>query len=428
VFAVTDHEKDGRARSLTIATALFAGFLTVYLTLSDYVASGDTTANELLAVSLLREGDFDFDEFHSPGDSMPYAFTTWRGRVINIVPVVTGMTNVPVFAAAMALGVDPLGNLLLLNRITMSIIAALSVAVMYLTLIEAGAARRTALACAAAMGAGTLVWSMAARGSWQHGPSILFLSCALYLIHRRGGRLLPLSGFFLALMCVNRPANAMLAIPIYLWVLLRRTRSFPAMVLASLPPLAFLAWYSLEYWGSLLSLGQGQGSKFTGNPLVGIPGLLLSPARGLLIHSPVFVFPLAYIFTTVIRRGGDSLHRWLTGGMAVSVLCYSWWERWSGGHCFGYRYLSEMIPILILFTAAGWDRLVARSRLTRALFVTTLALSAYANFLGAVAYPTDFNTSPDNVDFHERRLWSADTELTRCHEVFWASTARKLSL
>lgn len=127
---MTDPEAGGRARGLTTAAALFAGFLTLYLTLSDYVASGDTTANELLAVSLLREGDFDFDEFYAPGDSMPYAFTTWRGRVINIVPVVTGMTNVPVFAAAMALGVDPLENLLLLNRITMSIIAALSVAVM----------------------------------------------------------------------------------------------------------------------------------------------------------------------------------------------------------------------------------------------------------------------------------------------------------
>jgi len=399
------------------AALLFAVPFLVYIAGFRYMGSGDTTASELLAVSLVREGDFDFDEFFEPGEEMPYAFTRSGDRIVNLYTVVPGMMNVPVFLAADLAGVDLEASLPVLNKISMSLLAALSVTLMFRILLKAGTPFRRAVLLSLVYAFGTLVWSSAARGTWQHGPSILFLCAAILLLLDGRPRREAWSGLFLALMCVNRPANVFLVGPIFLYLLLHRRRRLPAILATALIPLAFLAWYSLEYWGSLLSLGQGQHGKFWGDPLLAVPGMLVSPARGLLVFSPVFAFSLVYMVRVLPRRGADSLHRWLAIGFAVTLVGYAFWERWSGGHCFGYRYLSEFIPVLTLFLAAGWDRFVARRRWTRAAFWVAVAASVYFNFLGAFVFPSGFDHIPNDIDFHPERLWTVgDTELTRCHQ------------
>ena len=222
-------------------------------------------------------------------------------------------------------------------------------------------------------------------------------------------------------MAVNRPVGGLIVLPFYLYVLFRRREILLPMVLWSIPPLAFLVWYSLTYWGSILSLGQGQSGKFTSDPWLGIPGLLLSPARGLLVFSPVFFVSAVYMVRDVFRRNGEVLYRYVVSGFIATLLAYTIWERWYGGHCFGYRYLSEYIPIMVLFLAEGWKKYVARSFWTKAVFALLAFFSLYFNFLGARLYPQEngFNTFPDNIDYHPERLWDiSDTELVRLHRYF----------
>jgi hypothetical protein len=405
-----------RTRLLSSALLVLLPFM-VYIAGFRYMGSGDTTASELLAVSLVREGDFDFNEFFQPGEEMPYAFT-WSGdRIVNLYTVIPGMMNVPVFLAAELADVDLQANLRVLNKISMSLIAAVSVMLMFRILLSIGLTIRRGFLISLVYAFGTLVWSSAARGTWQHGPSILFLCAAILLMMSTDPRRFAWSGFFLALMCVNRPANVFLAGPLFLYIAFHRRRDLPGVILTALIPLAFLAWYSLEYWGSILSLGQGQHGKFTGDPLLAVPGMLISPARGLLVFSPVFIFSFVYLFRDALRKGGNTLDRYMAAGFAVTLIGYSFWERWSGGHCFGYRYLSEFIPVFTIFLARGWDRYVAPRTWTRIAFAVALTASLYFNFLGAYIFPSGFDHIPDDIDFHPRRLWCvSDTELTRCHD------------
>ena len=69
-----------------------------------YVGSGDTVPAELLPISLLNDHDFDFREFVS-GD-LPYWFRLVRGRVVSNYPVLPGILNTPVYAAARLFGID----------------------------------------------------------------------------------------------------------------------------------------------------------------------------------------------------------------------------------------------------------------------------------------------------------------------------------
>jgi len=70
-----------------------------------YLKSGDTLPAELLPISVLREGNLDFNEFEGSVD-LPYYFVRHGGRVLSAYPVVAGLLAVPVYAAASLFGVD----------------------------------------------------------------------------------------------------------------------------------------------------------------------------------------------------------------------------------------------------------------------------------------------------------------------------------
>jgi len=68
-------------------------------------------------------------------------------------------------------------------------------------------------------------------------------------------------------------------------------------------PLGLMGWYSAAVLGSVLALGQTQdASLFTGNPLIGLPGLLISPNRGLLVFTPLIAFSAAYLLRVLFSR------------------------------------------------------------------------------------------------------------------------------
>lgn len=413
--------RNSRKTRILISTALFIICFAVYnVPGSRYAGSGDTVGNELLAISLIREGDFDYNEFCPSGneEELGHVFKWSKGRIVNICPVVTGMLNVPVFLVADAIGIDIEEKMIPLNKVSISLIAAFSTVLMFYILLKKGFSIKRSTLLAVVFSFGTLVWSVTSRGTWQHGPSIFFLCAGMLLYSNKRRKVFAWAGFFFALMCVNRPVNGLIVLPFYVHALFYRRKDFILFALTSLIPMAFLAWYSLEYWGSLLSLGQGQSGKFFGDPLLAIPGMLISPARGLLVFSPVFAFSLLYMIRDVFRRGGDVLDRYITISFILTLICYSFWERWSGGHCFGYRYLSEFIPILILFLAKSWDRYIAPYRLTKVIFGLFFAASVYFNFLGALVFPSGFNETPNNIDFNPERLWQVhDTEIIRCHNL-----------
>lgn len=420
--------RDSRKSRILISAIFFIVPFLVYIQGFRYLGSGDTVGNELLAISLIREGNFDYNEFCPSGDEeeLGYVFKWSQGRLINVCPVVTGMTNVPVFLAADIVGIDIEEKVLPLNNVTMSLIAALSTVLMFHILLKRKFSLELSALCALVFAFGTLVWSVTSRGTWQHGPSIFFLSAGMLLFFNENRKAFAWAGFFFALMCVNRPVNGLIVLPFYAYTLVHRRKDFLPLVLTSLIPLAFLAWYSLEYWGSLFSLGQGQSGKFTTDPWLGIPGLLLSPARGLLVFSPVFIFSIWYMFKDVFSRGGEILYRYLSVGFFLTLIAYAIWERWYAGHCFGYRYLSEYIPIMVLFLAEGWSRYVKPKLWTRILFVFLFGLSVYFNFLGAVIFPSPFNNVPNNIDFNPHRLWTIqDTELLRLNDMFMDRLSNK---
>lgn len=378
-----------------------------YLTGLRYVGSGDTAPAELLPISILESGNLDFNEFVRLNEPLPYWFRRVGPRVVSSYPILPGLLNVPTYGVARALGLPLFERREMLSLLTASVISALSVLFLFLTLIENGMSRSPALFLSLAFAFGSCLWSVTSRGMWQHGPAVLFLSISLWLICRRSDRGEAWAGTFLALAVLTRPPMLLLAAPLAAAALLRRPRSIVAFTLAAAVPGVLHVWYTHAYLGTFLASGYWNAfpevANFSGKPLAGLAGLLWSPSRGLLVFSPWFVFALPGILRGMRSKspGRRALTLAMTAGIVATVALYSFWTTWWAGHAFGYRYLIELSPFLTMLVAFWWEG--GSSRGVRVAFFVLLAWSLYVQFLGAWMQPSGFN---ELLDRDPGVLWS----------------------
>jgi hypothetical protein len=393
-------------RSLA-ALALFIAAFLIYLNGFHYAGSGDTQPAELLPVTLLRRGDFDFREFVEPAAALPYWYQNRLGRVISIYPILPGLLNVPIYAVAGALGVDLYDQRIRLSMISAALISALSVAFLFLALDHLVRRRSTAVLLAAAYAFGTCAWSVASRGMFQHGPSLLLQSIALWLLARGDRASAAWSGLFLGLAVVNRPTNLLVAAPLAAIVCWKHRRRALAFCTLAAVPLLLRAMYARAYWGSPFSLAQADPfpavSNFGGNAARGLAGLLASPSRGLLVYSPIFLFVALAIRPAWRSRRQQPLFLALLAGALAILLVTSKWTIWWGGHSYGYRLLIEMLPALILLLALAWENAVRDRPVWKAAFLACLGWSVFLQAFGARHQPTGFN---QKLDEDPSVLWS----------------------
>lgn len=382
-----------------------------------YIPSGDTLPAELLPISLIHEHDLDFNEFVENIDKLEYYYRNINGRVVSSYPIIPGIFNTPVYFAAYLAGIDLLGNTFPLSMITSAIIASFSVILLYGCLLKICKNSITSFFFALIYVFATAVWSVACRSIWQHGPSLLLITISLFLILSKKQSWLSLSGFFLGLAVFNRPTNILIALPITVYIFFHHRKAMLKFLVLSLIPAFFLLAYSTFYWGDLLSLGQVQGGTgFDGRFFEGIAGLLISPSRGLLVFSPIFVFSIFSAIVVLFNKNTDPLYKYLSVSMILFILLYSKWGMWWGGWTYGYRLLIEIVPVLIIFLSLFWKDVLSKSFYLKGLFGVLLAFSIYVHFLGAFCYPAGFNESPNNIDQHPERLWSVrDGQIIRCH-------------
>jgi len=292
------------ARGILIALitiALGAGMTWVWITQSTYAAVGDAYPAELMPVSMILDGDIEFDEYAPNPEQLPYWYKHVKGRTISFYPIVPGLMNWPVFYVAYLQGVDIKSNVQGLTHWTCAIVSACSVSLMFLALI--GLTRHVGLSIFMVLiyMFATEVFSVTGRALWQHGPSLFFLTGALAAMFADRKWLYAIAGFMLGMAVWNRPTNIAFAIPLATYVAIFRPRWFWVLAAGGFFPAAGLAWYSLHYWGTLRSLGQGHFSAATHGPhqtslggefLPGFAGVMFSPARGLFIHSPIFLLAM----------------------------------------------------------------------------------------------------------------------------------------
>jgi hypothetical protein len=400
---------------------LFLVVLAAYLSNGRTIGAGDTLPAAYLPWSLLQHGDFDLDAFpalHDDAarqtfpllDGIPYYLQYRNGHYLSAYTPGPGVLASPVYALPVLLGAPPDGKWPgRLEKLSAAIITALSAVFLYWALLGV-TSRGWAFVIALVYAFGTSSLSVSSQGLWQHGPSQLFLSLALYFLVKGMGddRYLGYVGFPMAAAVVMRSTDLLAVLPVGAWIGYAHRSRARSLVLSALPPAAALAAYYVVYFGTV-DRGLGHTTApawalFSQVPLSeGLPGVLVSPSRGLFVYSPVLLFSLAGMIT--IWRRGPGLWRALSLGPPMVILLISKWLTWWGGHSWGPRLLADIAPILCFFLYPI-TLYLDRRRLAKVLFVVLGLWSVAVHALGAMVYDRRWDASATQESYARLGPWS----------------------
>lgn len=241
---------------------------------------------------------------------------------------------------------------------------------------------------------GTCLYSVASQALWMHGPAVFWLCGALYFLTRSNERSTAsylAIGFALGMAGATRQSTIFFAFAtLGVLAIERRGRAFIAVVAgAFLPAIGLLHdnWtnfghpilggYGNEYWSGSSSLW------------LGFFGLLLAPSRGVLVYSPALL--LGFFGAWRVLSGKEETTRGvrglLIGWIAASVatlLFFARWHDWSGGWCFGPRFLCETMPVACLLF--GFAYVALRRPWQRGAAIALVALSVAVHSIGVFGH------------------------------------------
>jgi hypothetical protein len=399
------------------------------------IGEGDTVSARYLPLILWKYGTFDFDasaRLVAHGHPMfgprnrpagaagrvlyfePPTYWMVRTRqhqIASFYPVVTPLLVAPLYLPAV-LWLDQHGweqpqidrVAELMEKLSASILASIASVLMYLVLRRG--CGRWSLPLALVFALGTNTWMISSQALWQHAGGELFVVLALLLIVSPASNLrIALLGGVCVLMAANRPPDALIAAAIGLFTLWSHGRRALWLLAGMAAPLAALLCYNLEFNGHIVGgYALGNSSKnFFQLDWTGLLGLLVSPARGLLVFSPFLVFLPVGLLLRLRNLNTRGLAVALSFAVAAQCLLYSQAD-WRAGVSWGPRWLTDLLPILVWMLAPA---LLVLRPFARGLLIWAMAASVVVQGIGAFWYT---KTSDDLIlagDLHSAQgVWN----------------------
>jgi len=426
-------------------------FVLAFANLND-IWSPDVLPNALLAWTVVREGDLDYDEFvFRPAerdeatrrigslidipeklDSEAYFFRACgestatdppkvarspggppapgpNDHVCSIFPPGIAFLAFPFFLPLVLAGAEPLdlGLLVRVGHVAAATVEVLAALLLW-SVIRRFASERWSLALVLLYFLATSVRTIASQALWQHAGVHLAIASALWLAlvaRPVSPRRELMAVLALGLGSVVRQTTAIL-VP---FVPGGRPRATLLAVVGGAIGIVPLLIYNALAFGNPLE--QGYGTKpFDTSPLTGLYGLLLSPSRGLFVYEPYLIFAFATIPLLGAKR--DLIERRLLAlafGWAATAILYATYAEWWGGRVFGPRFLDDLAPVLFALLAWGIGHGLLARGAARVAFCICAAWSLLVFQAAAFAYDQNtWDLHPTNINVDPARLldWS----------------------
>lgn len=402
-------------RSLTVPVLLGLFCFIVYNANMRQIGAGDTLPARYQPLILWHDGTLDLDAnarliAHGHPTTPPrdrpagadgqviyfepssyWMIRTRPHQLASLYPVVTPLLVAPLYIPAViwlnAHGweqprVDRVAELM--EKVSASLLASLASVLMFLLLRRDGTGWSLPLALVLAFGTNT--WMTSSQALWQHGTGELLIVLALLLVVAPASPVrTALLGAVCVLIAANRPPDALIAGAVVLFIVWSRRRNALWLLAGAAVPLAALLYYDLNFIGHVAggyALGKAPNEIFFRRDWSGVFGLLVSPARGLLVFTPFLVFVPVGLIQRLRAPSSRVLAVALSFAAAAQLLVYSQTD-WRAGVSWGPRYLTDLLPILLWMLAPA--PLVLRP-VTRGLLVLTMAASVVVQIIGAFWY------------------------------------------
>lgn len=404
---------------------VFALTLTIFL-FSRVHQVTDSAYSMMLTQSLIDHRSFTLDHYKTPA---VYQLEIVNGHTYYLFPPGTPVLSIPFVWVLNRFGIsavnadgtyNPRGEMMIEAGLAALLMATLASIFFFTAQLVLPASCSAVIAFGGALG--TQVYSTASRALWSDTWGIFLLGIVIMLLlaHETGKRAVNpiLLATLLSWAYFVRPTFAVPIAAISVYMFLVNRRLFLQFAVTGAVWLACFVVYSNFQFGAPLP------SYYRANRLVfnffgtALAGNLISPARGLLVYVPVLFF-IGYLLVRYRKFLSHTRLIWLSLPIIVlHLLAVSGFPHWWGGHSFGPRFTTGLVPWFVLLAILGveamlkWRAEASRSKNSWAWKVQLacggmlLLLSVIINTLGATSHATWlWNSRPKGVDEHPERLW-----------------------
>jgi hypothetical protein len=417
--------RGGRAqcRDWLFALLLLAAAAAVYLA-SPIITSNDSYFSMQVTASLYA-GDWGelsdyrpiFEQRQAVGQRT-YQIMEVDGRIFSFYPVGAPLMAVPLMAVMD--GLDPTFVKDLRHNLAHAVeqrfaalLSALAPALLFLALRGRGFGLAVALAGAVTLAFSTTLWSQASRALWQHGPLLVCYGGLLWALAapapgRRRWFAAGLCGGFAYLV---RPSALLAAAPFGLLALRQGFGRAAAYGTGLAIGIGAAALYNHWAFGSVVPLYASALRPDLATIPEAFAGLLVSPSRGLLVFTPALLLAGFGLLWASRRRHLAGLD-WAilaAGLLQFALLCV--WRIWDGGHSYGPRLQTDLLPFALWFLCFGLQAGTALAPAARRQLWRGFALLFAIGFVIHLRGATDsavywWNASPEDPILERVWDWS----------------------
>ncbi|MBN1162315.1 hypothetical protein JXA34_01050 [Patescibacteria group bacterium] len=259
----------------------------------------------------------------------------------------------------------------------------------------------------------TINYPMMSQSLWQHGTVQLFFILTLISLYRKNYFW---ASFSFCMAILARP-TAIFISPIigcmFLYQILSesksaRCRSIVSVFLGAVIPAVFFLFYNQLFYRGISN--QGYYDHFMKSWLSKFPegfiGTWISPSKGILVYSPVFIFSFVsmYFYFKNLEFRTDNRYGFYSAIVLLHTLVLSKWKHWYGGYSYGYRMSSDVLPFLVLLLVpyVRSEYFVKHKRV----FMSLVILSVFIQLGGIVFFDSIWHSAYDKGFEDTSWLWS----------------------
>ncbi len=421
--------------SLKNSSIIVLIFLLVFIShffWSDITTAFDSKWSIHTTMSIIREGNTDLDEYITLVERyQDHTIERINNHFYTIYPIGTSLLAIPyvfLIDAFMASGLSidfeqfmnkysfiPAG----IEKFVASNIIALSSVFIYLIGCLVFDEWKYSLLMTFIFAFCTSAWSSASRALWQHGPSMFLLTVSLYLLLLAKYKpkyepwAIRLVSIPLVFSYVVRPTNGISILILTIFILIRYRKHFLSYCLWSMLVILPFLIFNFRVYHSPLSpyyFPKNQLSEFGPHLLEALVGTLFSPSRGVFIFSPILLFSIYGIILKIRHKQMDILDYSLAVIIVFHWLLSSSHPHWWGGHSYGPRYFSDIIPYFIYFLVPVFTNIPKFKGIKKFgvvfILICTLVMSFFIHYRGATSEEVyAWNAGPVNIDVDPSRAW-----------------------
>jgi hypothetical protein len=389
-----------RSRRAACALLLFLVVGGFYALTFDFRASTDSYLNSLQTRALVLHGDIDLARYGNLS-----GFVVHKGsHEYSVYGAGVTLFGAPVYVLTSRLGASDR----LSEELASIPFVAASVVLLFFLLLKLFD-RSIAAAGTIVYASGTTIWPIGATAFWQHGPVALMSILGLHAVFSDREDAPLWAGLALGAATFIRPPLIVVTGTLALYYASKGWKSLTRYFIGGVPAIAAFAIQGRWLWGSWTKGGYSfSGIGFHGNIARALFGELFSFWRGLFVYSPVLILAgFGAVLALTRRKPLERRLVFLSLACVSSIVLYARFSTWWGGkNQFGYRYLLDITPILVLLAAYAVQRLPKLRTIGIPLAITSILTMTFGSAPNRFGW--DFNPFPKSfVDSPIGQAWIA---------------------